>query len=109
MVVSASGWHGVAQAKKKIGPRKVELQALRIWRRYAAALLGGAALASAAPAAQAATRGPEVIVQFGPASSAASRAAAVRAAGGRVTRDVALIHAAGVRISLAGAARLAAL
>src|SRR5207248_818347 len=100
---------GAAPHTQRIRPRKVALQGHRAWHGGVAAALIGVALASMAPTARAEARGSDLIVQFGPSSTAAGRAAAVRAAGGQVTRDVALIHAAGVRIPRAGAARLAAL
>src|ERR1700754_5121272 len=66
------------------------------------------ALAAAAPAAHAAPTETEYIIQFKPSvATPAARAAAVRAAGGTVTRDVRLINAVGARLSAGEAAALA--
>jgi serine protease AprX len=62
------------------------------------------ALAAIAPAASAA----EVIVQFEAGTGPAEQRALVRAAGGRVTRDLHIINGLGVRIDRAGRSRLAA-
>ena len=65
------------------------------------------ALALAAPTAAAAAP-PEQIVQFAPGTSAAAQRAAVRAHGGRVTRELHIISALGARLSHDEAAALAA-
>jgi serine protease AprX len=62
------------------------------------------ALAATAPAASAA----EAIVQFEAGTGPAEQRALVRAAGGRVTRDLHIINGLGVRIDRAGRSRLAA-
>ena len=72
-------------------------------------LAGGLTLAAMAPAAASAQapRASEVIVQFAPQASPAQQRAAVWAAGGRVTRDLHLIHALGARVPAGGVAALA--
>jgi serine protease AprX len=65
------------------------------------------ALAAAAPAAAAATPA-EAIVQFKAGTRPAEQRALVRAAGGRVIRDLHVINGLGVRIASAGRSRLAA-
>jgi serine protease AprX len=69
-----------------------------------AASLGPPAAAGAAERPQASA---EVIVQFQPDVTPAQRRAAVRAAGGRVTRDLHVIGGLGVRASSRAATRLA--
>ncbi len=74
--------------------------------------LVAAALASLVPCAAAAAAGPhpgarEAIVQFSADTRPAERRALVLAAGGRVIRDLPLIHGLGVRLSASGADRLA--
>jgi serine protease AprX len=56
--------------------------------------------------ASAAARGPEYIVSLAPALSRADGRAAITAAGGRVTRDLHIIHGYGVRLGDTAAARL---
>ena len=73
------------------------------------ALLCAAASAQAAPVRSthaAAGRAKEAIVQFEPGVAARARVGAVRAAGGRVVRDLHLIRALAVRLPAGGARRL---
>jgi serine protease AprX len=76
-----------------------------------AALLAAALLASLLPqrsqgAYRAAPASAEVIVRFVPSLPVAGRRGAVRAAGGRVTRDLHIINGLGARMSPAAATRL---
>ena len=80
-------------------------------RRAGAALAAGLlTLGGAMPAHAAASRtrhATEVIVQFDGGTSRGARLRTVRAAGGRVVRDLHIIRALGVRLPAGGARRLA--
>ncbi len=71
-------------------------------------MCGAAVLALAGPgAAEASTRSGEAIVQFDAGVRPAAQRAAVQAAGGRVIRDLHVIHGLGVRLPAGAATRLA--